>query len=1261
MQHGHCLTWPSSLPELTEDSWLHPYDFDDGTAARSPLGADDLGLGDAEANTGKGDSGGPSLITNAAGQGEIVAITSFGQVPTGNFDLTNYVNGAGRRISDSSFGEGSGAVRVSPYLTGFIRPNTPANGHIVLDMNKQVLGLDGRDRAVDILVRPNQGGGIQIIVNDPENALYSGVYYQGPATALTIRGSSDHETVRFVGNLGLNTIEVFGRDGDDTVLVDMTAGDPIGANFSFDGGAGTNRIRATGNVNYTLADTAMTAQGMGTVTLANVTRALLTGGRSDNTFTVSGWTGTATLEGEDGNDTVISRNDADFELKAGQLDRLTGGTFLLGQFETAILTGDAGANRFTISDTTLDIDLDGAGSNGDEVVVIGAGNFTLTNTVVTRSVGRDITLRRIEEATLIGDAQDNTFTVTDWTRTATLANGGGGNDEVVSVNNVDFTLTDALLTRSSGAEFELVGINSAQLTGGDRNNTFTVSGWTGKAELDGSGNTRDRVISTNDTDFDLNFGVITRSDGAQFNIRNIEETEITGGASANQFTLDWNGLVRIYGEGDDDRLIVNGGVVTLSLTNTEDWLFTQGAVTLDNNVALDTFVMNGGTLTGRRSLTIRKDGSWNGGTWEGTGANALVAVLANAAFEIAGPDPKRMVNYELINSGTFQWVGPTEVTAVNSLISNESTVTLDGRIRLTADGKTRFVNTGTFDKISENLVTFTNVRFENSGDVRLHKGGFFMVDGSYTQSQGSTIIEDFNSFLDKAVSAIEIRGGVIGGNGLVFGDVLVTGGKMAPGGSPGRLAVTGKYTQRARGEFEVELRNQTETGYDQLSVDGGVSLAGKLTIIPLPGFNGNEFMLIKNTLPAAANPVDGTFQGLPEGAQVMVAAQAYRITYRGGDGNDVVLRKVNQVPEVRVAGVRQLEGTGANTEFRFTVSLSQVYGEPVTVSYRTVDGTATAGSDYEAIDSGTVVFAPGDLVKEIVVTVIGDAKVEPDETFFVQLTGATNCAIVDEFALGTIVNDDHTPQPQNDDAATTENAPVTIAVLGNDTDPDGSALFVTSVGPAGYGSVTVNVDQTVTYTPHSGFAGIDQFTYVVSDGANVESATVYVSVAPRDDGIYLIGGRPGDVLVTFTWTEREAGYNNELFFYRVDDAQGRIGSLLPGDTGYAAAALQRTLSEATVVFTSGEGAGATRTFQLPAGTLIAFGFAQNSTTASWNSANPANTLALSPHGFFSLPAANPDAFDHFRRALDQFFIEDLDGGGDQDFNDVVFRVTTTRP
>ncbi len=112
------------------------------------------------------------------------------------------------------------------------------------------------------------------------------------------------------------------------------------------------------------------------------------------------------------------------------------------------------------------------------------------------------------------------------------------------------------------------------------------------------------------------------------------------------------------------------------------------------------------------------------------------------------------------------------------------------------------------------------------------------------------------------------------------------------------------------------------------------------------------------------------------------------------------------VPSLSIDDVSVTEGDSGTTPLVFTVTLSVASSQTVTVNYATADGTAEAGSDYQAISSTLLSFAPGETSKTITVQVIGDLVGEPHETFFVNLSGATNAIISKNQGIGTIFDDD---------------------------------------------------------------------------------------------------------------------------------------------------------------------------------------------------------------------------------------------------------------
>ena len=120
-----------------------------------------------------------------------------------------------------------------------------------------------------------------------------------------------------------------------------------------------------------------------------------------------------------------------------------------------------------------------------------------------------------------------------------------------------------------------------------------------------------------------------------------------------------------------------------------------------------------------------------------------------------------------------------------------------------------------------------------------------------------------------------------------------------------------------------------------------------------------------------------------------------------------------------VNDVSVTEGNTGTLQATFTVTLSPANPtQAVTVNYATANGSATAGSDYVAAN-GTLTFAPSVTTQTFTVTVLGDTAIEQNETFLVNLSGATNAPIGDAQGVGTIVNDDAPPPPTITPNATT--------------------------------------------------------------------------------------------------------------------------------------------------------------------------------------------------------------------------------------------------
>ncbi len=169
----------------------------------------------------------------------------------------------------------------------------------------------------------------------------------------------------------------------------------------------------------------------------------------------------------------------------------------------------------------------------------------------------------------------------------------------------------------------------------------------------------------------------------------------------------------------------------------------------------------------------------------------------------------------------------------------------------------------------------------------------------------------------------------------------------------------------------------------------------------------------------------------------------------------------------------------------FNVTLPYPQEGVVAVNYATSDGTATAGVDYTAT-SGTVTFAPGEILKEIAVPILPDSVYEANETLTVTLSNPTGGMLLeDPIGVGTITNDD--PMP----LLTIDNAPAMSEQFG-------MGMFTLILSSPSEVATTVDyttVDGTASagadYTAKSG-------TVIFAPGETSKS----ISIAYLDDAIY---------------------------------------------------------------------------------------------------------------------------------------------------------------
>lgn len=173
--------------------------------------------------------------------------------------------------------------------------------------------------------------------------------------------------------------------------------------------------------------------------------------------------------------------------------------------------------------------------------------------------------------------------------------------------------------------------------------------------------------------------------------------------------------------------------------------------------------------------------------------------------------------------------------------------------------------------------------------------------------------------------------------------------------------------------------------------------------------------------------------------------------------------------QISIADTSVLEGDGGAVTAVFTLTLTPISTQPVTVSYATADGTATAGSDYAAT-SGNLVFTAGQSSQTINVSILGDTTDEPNETFAVNLSNGQGAQIVDAQAAGEIVDNDGLPALVVNDATVTEGDSGASSAIFTVTlsPPSGQAVtvnYATADGTATAGSDYTAVNNTLTFSP----------------------------------------------------------------------------------------------------------------------------------------------------------------------------------------------------
>jgi len=236
--------------------------------------------------------------------------------------------------------------------------------------------------------------------------------------------------------------------------------------------------------------------------------------------------------------------------------------------------------------------------------------------------------------------------------------------------------------------------------------------------------------------------------------------------------------------------------------------------------------------------------------------------------------------------------------------------------------------------------------------------------------------------------------------------------------------------------------------YGGTATGGGIDYTGVVSVTIPAGSTTATF-----TLPTTAD-------GLDEPNETVVVSLG---SISGGGFEAIAAHPTNNsvtttivdgdaAPSLAINDITVNEAAGTAT---FTVTLSAVSGQTVTVNYGTANVTASAGSDYTAT-TGTLTFAPGVVTQTITVPIVNDSVAEPTETFNVLLSGAVNATVAGATGVGTIVDNDASP---------------VLDLDGNNSSGAGGANYATSFTEQGAAVAIADADLTITDADSAALAG----------------------------------------------------------------------------------------------------------------------------------------------------------------------------------------------
>lgn len=415
-------------------------------------------------------------------------------------------------------------------------------------------------------------------------------------------------------------------------------------------------------------------------------------------------------------------------------------------------------------------------------------------------------------------------------------------------------------------------------------------------------------------------GMVTIAAGAKFSLASDE----TIGALAGSGRVDVGSAILTLASDSDSSFagrllgdpvggLIKSGAGRLTLTGNNDLL---GLTT----VAAGELEVRGGSAISNSSKVVIATGaklivsaSEIVGEIDGAGsiviADGVLAVNQTSTGEFAGVISgsggfRKASTASLTLKGANTFTGDVEITG-GALRLDSGAAVDDAALVTVGAGASLAINTdetigaitGAGDIALASDLTIAGSRSTTfSGDVSASSGApnaalIFDGSGELTITQtlsADALVKSGALVVDGGAGKITVQGGVLRGSGSATFVEVQSGAKFSAGASAGSFTVD-DLTLHAGATVVQEFLTNGAGHFDQIIVDGGVDLNGATLDIDLLGgatLAFGTFVIIDNK---GSHAVTGAFNGLAEGDVFTAANTWWKISYAGGDGNDVAL------------------------------------------------------------------------------------------------------------------------------------------------------------------------------------------------------------------------------------------------------------------------------------------------------------------------------------------------------------------------------------